>query len=78
MTGSETQVGFQAMSDAFIRCGKAIQALHDVMVLEVFRAIERAGVLIPAESPTQRGMDWSASGPQTKRLASAHLRQSRG
>lgn len=77
MTESETQGSFQAMSDAFVRCARAIQALHDVIMFEVFRAFERAGLLIPIESPTHRGMDWSASGPQTKRLAKMRRRQAR-
>lgn len=77
MATGEMQVNFSAMSKAMDDLGRAFRNLHDVLALESIRALERAGVLIPADSTTQRGMDWSQPGPQTKRLAKMRRRQLR-
>lgn len=77
MATGEMQVNFSAMSKGLDDLGRAFRNLHDVLALESIRAFERAGALIPADPPTQRGIDWSARGPQTKRLARMRRRQLR-
>lgn len=60
----------------FLELGQAFRHLHDVMALTAVRAFRDAGLLIPIERPS-RAMDWSQSGPQTRRLAKMRRRQQR-